>query len=78
MSWNSTIQDPSDYLNTATADNISNFSKFSDHEYTTLMNKVNDTNGQSATARYQQELAANARVIDGLVTFLFIKVPTAA
>ncbi len=64
MSWNSTIQDPSDYLNTATADNISNFSKFSDHEYTTLMNKVNDTNGQSATARYQQELAANARVID--------------
>ena len=64
MSWNSTIQDPSDYLNTATADNISNFSKFSDHEYTALMNKVNDTNGQSATARYQQELAANARVID--------------
>lgn len=64
MGWNSTIQDPSDYLNTATADNISNFSKFSDEQFTALMKKVNTTTGQSATARYQQELAANARVID--------------
>lgn len=64
MSWNSTIQDPSDYLNTATATNISNFSKFSDSQFTALMAKVNNTNGQSAKARYQEELAANARVID--------------
>uniref|UniRef100_UPI0025A067A7 hypothetical protein n=1 Tax=Klebsiella pneumoniae TaxID=573 RepID=UPI0025A067A7 len=57
MSWNSTIQDPSDYLNTATATNISNFSKFSDSQFTALMAKVNNTNGQSAKARYQEELA---------------------
>lgn len=64
MSWNSNIQDASDYLATATPTNISNFSRFKDSQYTALMKKVDQTTGQTPAQRVQEEIAANDRVVD--------------
>ena len=64
MSWNSNIQDASDYLDTATETNISNFSKFKDAKYTALMKTVDTTTNQTAAQRLSEEQAANARVVN--------------
>jgi ABC-type oligopeptide transport system substrate-binding subunit len=64
MSWNSNIQDASDYLDTATATNISNFSRFKDAKYTALMKTVDTTTNQTPAQRLKDEQAANARVVN--------------
>lgn len=64
MSWNSNIQDASDYLATAEETNISNFSRFKDAQYTALMKQVDTTTNQTPAQREALEQKANARVVN--------------